>query len=40
MTTGGWIFMLVTWVIILLLVVFTYSRTIFYREECDDSEDP
>jgi uncharacterized membrane protein len=40
MTTGGWIFMLVTWAVILLLVIFTYYRTIFYREECDDSEDP
>lgn len=37
MTSGGWIFMLITWGIIISLLVFTYARTITYNEEdCDD----
>lgn len=37
MTTGGWIFMLITWAIIISLVAFTYARTITHDEEdCDD----
>ena len=36
MTTGGWIFMLVTWAVIISLLVFTYARTIFYKEDNDE----
>ena len=41
MTAGGWIFLLVSWGVILTLVGFCYFRTLRSGDEsCDDDSDP
>lgn len=37
MTFGGWLFMLVSWAIIISLLIFTYQRTI--RNNGDSNQD-
>lgn len=38
MTTGGWIFMLISWGVILSLMMFTYVRTITCKPQAEDDK--